>query len=348
MENIVIAGGGIAGLSCLNVLLDHGLNPLLLEAGTIGSPKICGEFLAPSAVAVLREWGMEFSQKIDQVHFFIENQTASFRFDQPAGAVARSEAEIFLAMRARKKGGRIQENCLIKEMIPATTEAPYCFYLDSGEKILANTVFFATGKLANTTIRPKFIYWGMSTHVSSILSPATLCMYSAKDIYLGIIPISSTTSNIACLVKNKLMEKMNSCSILFRELMNSHPGLKQLSAEFNLENADWLQCPMPRFGMRKLPQWPRAFWLGDAIVSFPPAAGLGFAHGINSAVMAAEYFLKNNSAAYRKICAQETKQKLWIAKCLNQILLNPFIARWIFAFLQTNTRLFNWILKRLQ
>lgn len=348
MENIVIAGGGIAGLSCLNALLDHGLDPLLLEANTIGSPKICGEFLAPSAVAALVKWGMEPSQRIDQVNFFVKNQMAAFQFPQPAGAMARSEAELFLAARARKKGGRIKENCLVKQIIPATAKTPYHFYLEDEEKISAHTVFFATGKLAPAKNHPTSIYRGMSTHVPGVLSPATLCMYSAKDIYLGIVPISSTTSNIACLVKNELMEKMGSYPILFRELMKNHAALKQLGVGFDLENADWLQGPISRFGVRELPQWPRAFWLGDTVVGFPPAAGLGFAHSLHSAVMAVAYFFKDNPAAYRKICVQEIRRKLWIAKCLNQVLLNPFIAQWVGRFLQTNTRIFNWILKRLQ
>lgn len=348
MENIVIAGGGIAGLSCLNALLDHGLDPLLLEANTIGSPKICGEFLAPSAVAALVKWGMEPIQRIDRANFFVKNQKASFKFDTPAGAIARSEAEFFLAARAKNKGGRIKENCLVKQIIPATADTPYHFYLDDEEKISAHTVFFATGKLAPTKMHPACIYRGMSTHVLGVLSPATLCMYSAKDIYLGLIPVSSTTSNVACLVKKERMEKMGSCPILFRELVKNHVDLKQLCAEFDLENADWLQCPIPPFGMRKLPQWPRAFWLGDAMVGFPPAAGLGFAHSIRSAVMAAGCFLKDNPVAYRKMCAQEMRQKLWIAKCLNYVLLKPFVARWVGALLQKKTRVFNWILKRLQ
>lgn len=348
MENIVIAGGGIAGLSCLNALLDQGLDPLLLEAGTIGSPKVCGEFLAPSAVAALVKWGMETSQQVHQAQFFVGNNMMSFRFDQPAGAVARSEAELFLAERARKKGGRIKENCLIKEMVPATEKTPYCFYLENEESIFADTVFFATGRLAPTKTRPKFIYRGMSTHVQGILSPATLCMYSAKNIYLGIIPVSATTSNIACLIKCKVLEKAVSQPAFFRELVQYNVGLKKLCAEFDLENANWLQSSIPPFGIRELPQWPRAFWIGDALASFPPAAGLGFAHSINSAVMAVAHFLQNNPAAYRKMYRREIRKKLLIAKCLNKILLNPFIAQRFGTLLQININLFSWILKTLQ
>jgi flavin-dependent dehydrogenase len=132
VEKVVIVGGGIAGLSCLNALLDRGVSPLLLEGYTIGTPKMCGEFLAPQAVALLQNWDIGPLQEIQQASFFSKNKKFEVVFPKPAGAISRSEVELLLAKRAQKKEGRIREKALIQKIIPGTKSAPYIFHLASG------------------------------------------------------------------------------------------------------------------------------------------------------------------------------------------------------------------------
>ena len=74
LEKVIIIGGGVAGLSCLNGLLDQGQSPLLLEEKTIGLPKVCGEFLAPFASLQLQKWGIGPIQPIKEVCFLIKNK----------------------------------------------------------------------------------------------------------------------------------------------------------------------------------------------------------------------------------------------------------------------------------
>ena len=120
MEKVVILGGGIAGLSCLNALLDIGVDALLIEGNTIGSPKMCGEFLAPTAVRLLQLWDIGPIVPIESAQFFSRQQQLSIPFPKQAGAIARSEVELQLAQRALKLGGRIKENTAIKKNIPKT------------------------------------------------------------------------------------------------------------------------------------------------------------------------------------------------------------------------------------
>ncbi len=45
IEDCVIVGGGVAGLSAANRLADAGLSPLIVEASKYPAHRICGEFL---------------------------------------------------------------------------------------------------------------------------------------------------------------------------------------------------------------------------------------------------------------------------------------------------------------
>src|SRR6202012_233439 len=140
MEKVIIIGGGVAGLSCLNALIDQGLSPLLLEEKTIGLPKICGEFLAPLASLQLQTWGIGPIQCIKKVSFLVNHRQNEMSFPNPAGAFSRSEAELGLAKRARNKGGRILEQIRIKKIHPPLNHSPYTIDLESGEQILAQSL----------------------------------------------------------------------------------------------------------------------------------------------------------------------------------------------------------------
>ena len=144
MEKLVIVGGGVAGLSCLNALLDRDISPLLLEASMIGSPKMCGEFLAPPALPVLEQWGLGPLPKISQVRFFGGEKVVDLAFMRPAAAYERHQAEVALAAFAKKRGGRIREHAPIKIITPATSRTPYVLHLASGEIMQAEDVIFAT------------------------------------------------------------------------------------------------------------------------------------------------------------------------------------------------------------
>jgi flavin-dependent dehydrogenase len=48
----VILGGGVAGLCAARRLIELGIQPLVIEAGSYPSHKVCGEFISSSGVAL--------------------------------------------------------------------------------------------------------------------------------------------------------------------------------------------------------------------------------------------------------------------------------------------------------
>lgn len=349
MEKLVIIGGGIAGLSCLNALLDHDVSPLLLEGSTIGTPKMCGEFLAPKTAVLLENWDIGPLQKIHTAKFMAANKNFNISFPESAAAISRTEVELLLAQRARKKRGRIQENALIEKIIPATKNSPYIFYLKSGEIIEAESAIFATGKLGQETQTTMPLpYYGIKLHFGHIEIPNTLLMYSLKNAYLGIVPISNQTSNCACLIKKEEIEKSGSCKNYFANLLDQHANLNSIFKKIDLTKIDWFEGKSPDFIRKKIPSWPNAFWIGDALASFYPAIGSGFAHGISSAILAAEFYLQNKHQDYLSISHKIIKPKLQIGKLMHKLMLNPKLAKMIFPLVQHNAWLLNFFLKRLE
>jgi flavin-dependent dehydrogenase len=349
VERIVIVGGGVAGLSCLNALLDQGVSALLLEAAIIGTPKMCGEFLAPPAVAQLGKWGIGPIQVIKQASFFAKQAAWDLPFPHPAGAYARDALEVQLAARARNLGGRILENSPIQKISPAIGDAPYTVCLASGEVFQAETVIFATGKFGQQGIQNGASpYYGFKIHLPLVVKPETLLMYSQPGAYFGIVPISETVSNCACLVRRNVIENNDgSCKQFLSRLIDENGSLREVFERVDINSLVWLEGRAPQFGLRQIQDWPRAFWIGDALASLPPAIGYGFAHSVESAVMAAESYGENKARKYRRRAIRLIRPKLRMGKLMHRLMLRPGWGRWLFPFLRRNPWVVNIFMRKI-
>lgn len=331
LEKVIIIGGGIAGLSCLNELLDQGHSPLLLEEKTIGLPKVCGEFLAPLALSQLQKWGIGPCEIVKEVCFLVEKKQFRVPFPHPAGAFSRREAELGLAKRAYEKGGRIQEHCGIKKIDPPVNQSPYTIHMDSGECIQTKAIIVATGKLHPRTLPITFPYQGFKIHVPHVLKPETLFMFQHPGAYFGMVPITAHVSNLTCLAQKKVVERWGSCREFFDHLITLNPLLHDV----DFRSIEWLEGKAPDFKPQELPDWENAWWIGDALASFYPALGYGFAHGIHSALCAAHFYLRADAPGYQKFIKNDIKWKLRIGKLLHHSLMNK---SWINFFLSMNQK----------
>ncbi len=324
MEEIVILGAGVAGLSCLNYFLDRGLSPLLIEAGTIGSFKVCGEFLTPYVAAMLEKWSISSVQPIKQATFFVDKRCFEVPFKMSAGSISRSQIELELAARARQKGGRIEENCSVQKLIPPVNKNPYLLHLSSGQEIRANTIFFAVGKFSQDP--NTFPYIAVGGHFNGVIAPHCLSMYSIKGAYLGVVPISAEVSNIAGLARREWIEQAGSWQSFLSSLGADYPQLQPVLTAVDLGKLTWAETRVGRFGVRDLPNWPGAYWIGDSLMSFPPSSGSGFSHSMLSANLAVECFFNKRIRHYQKLYVESSRLKWLIAMGLHQALMRPSVA----------------------
>ena len=298
MEELIIVGGGVAGLGCLNALLDHNVSPLLLEGSAIGSPKMCGEFLAPPVIEPLKQWGIGPLQTIKQARFIGTNTAMQCSFPRPAGAYARHQAELELAVRARKLGGRILEQSPIKHITPPTKQSPYVLQLASGETLQARAVIFETSNLT-CLVKREVVEAVGSCHD---FLEATLTRFSS---------LRATQSN---------------------------PVIQgsALDCFASLEKTDWLEGPAPAFGMKTRPNWSSAYWIGDAFASVHPAIGYGFAHSVTSALLAAKYYLKQDPSGYQMMLQQTMRPKRMIGFGMHHLLQKPRLCSAVSHWVEAN------------
>ncbi|MDR3492273.1 MAG: FAD-dependent oxidoreductase [Gammaproteobacteria bacterium] len=347
MEEVVIIGGGVAGLSCLNALLDRNISALLLEGSVIGAPKMCGEFIAPAVIPTLENWGVSSIQTIKTANFYSQNKLFNFIFPLAAGGYSRSEIEIQLYKRALKLNGRIKENFKIIKTVPATHTTPYIFTSETGIEIVAKTAIFAAGKYFQpATLTNQKTYAGIKFHLETIIEPESLLMFSLPNAYLGFVPITEAQSNCACLFKIHHDEKIDFESH-FYNMVSQHRILQAIFSDKNIQMTNWLEGVAVDFGLKNLPNWPQAYWIGDTLASLHPAIGSGLAHSVSSALLAAEHYSINQSAQYRRLSTKNVKTKLHIGKLMHTLLQYPKLGDFAIPFVQSQKWILNLMLNKI-
>jgi flavin-dependent dehydrogenase len=319
MEEVIIVGAGVAGLSCMNALLDAGIKPLLIDAGLIGTEKICGEFLSQIACQQLARWGVHSTQEIDAIDIFTAKST--LHLTQKAGALSRSEAEILFARRAKSLGGTILENTKISKTAAGLVT------LQDGTCIQTKHLVIATGRLG--TAPKHFPYMGLKAHFTHERFNPRLEMHLFKGGYYGIVPINKTMSNIACLVKENAYSQ----------------GFSDINTKFADKNLAWLTSPVGAFGMKKVANLPTTYYIGDAIASLPPAIGGGFGHAVFSSLLASQNIVQGSPDAYLKELKASLLPKLRAAHLLNHIMMNPSYANFAISLLKYTPRIQTSLLK---
>lgn len=112
--DLIIIGGGPAGLATSIFAAARGLSCVVLEARGKPLDKACGEGLMPAGVAALREMGVELSPESSHpfvgLRFVDRGLVAEARFRSPAGiGVARTALSGALVRRAEKLGVEIRQ-----------------------------------------------------------------------------------------------------------------------------------------------------------------------------------------------------------------------------------------------
>lgn len=328
-KKCVIIGGGVAGLAAAIRLTELGIEPMVLEGGGYPAHKICGEFLSPEILPIIHEWKID-PLPIPKVTFRTSSNSLNFTFPFPAGSISHTELDPALANLALKGGAEIRTNTKVAAFFPksASTEC-HRIQLSTGETVEAFHAMIATGRIPSYSIQaPAFSYRGFKAYFKNIASTDGLEMYSFPGGYLGISPVilrgsEYQTYNVAGLARLDCLKKYSSCSDYIEHLLVLHPFLKDWFKYAEILFDEWMQAPVPEFGLKQTPQWRDAYFIGDAAVTIPPASGEGLTMGVLSGRLAAEYLARNQPEEFKAEWKTRCTSQLFWAKCLHQLMLHP-------------------------
>ncbi len=316
--HVLIIGGGVAGLAAANQLADQGYPVTLIEAGSYPAHKVCGEFFSPEALPILEQWGVAPEIRISSAEFTCGKQTLNLKFPTPAGSCPRYVFDARLAERAEKRGATLLTHTCVEGLRKEGTT----WKAKVGDReIEAPHVIIGTGRLTGQK-RPTFPYRGYKAHFRG--EAQGLEMHLLVGAYLGISQVADGVINVACLAKGKVdPDSLLPASLRGQQLF------------------DWMEVPAPEFGVRHVPNWENALFVGDAAGTVAPICGEGLAMGVTSGVLAADHILSDNAAGFRQAWLARYAKRITIGRTLHQTLLRapnlvsvgrifPKLVDWIF------------------
>lgn len=313
----------MAGLAAAIRLLELGCTPLLIEGGGYPAHKVCGEFLSPCCLPVLHRWGI-YPLPITMLNWCSRNQSISFPLPEEASSLSHLTLDVELANHMTQLGGVLLTHTKVVELIPAGQIGnDHLLVLSSGEQVKAHHLLIATGRLPgrHEVRSPRYI--GLKAHFSGLHLDSSLHMFSVKGAYLGMVPVENGLANVACLASIDEVKKYPSASHFMQHLIAAHAPLQEvMTSAINCFDG-WMEAMIPPFGWHALPNWPRTYWMGDALGSFPPASGNGLAFALASGRFSAECAAQTPDLLTRKKWRYRCTLAMSLAKGLHCLFLNP-------------------------
>ena len=308
--DILIIGGGPAGATAATLLARAGRDVVVVEKSTFPRRKVCGEFIAASGIAILRDLGLEkefdaaAGPEVRRIAVWAGKRTleAPMPGDQYPRALERDRLDSMLLDTAVRSGAR-----LAREAVPA------------------NIVIRASGSWQrNAQPKPSDLF-GFQAHFSGgALPPSTIVLIPFPGGYGGLVERAQGRSTFACCIRRERLETIreqgeSAGESVLRHAVRACPTLGKALAGTTLEGP-WLGAGPLHPGIR--PRYADGTYaIGNAAGEAHPVVGEGIAMAMQSGALIAECLLHGGS--YERLWRRRFALRLRVSAALAHLAMLP-------------------------
>jgi flavin-dependent dehydrogenase len=341
--DIIIIGGGLAGLTAAIQLSQNKHDVLVIEKQRYPNHKVCGEYLSNEIRPYLDKLGVRLPRPVTINTLQLSTREGNqLRCKLPLGGIgiSRYALDHALYLKALENG---------VEFVFATVKdvhfnkSSFLLHLATGMRYMAEVVIGAYGKRSNLdkTLNRKFIsnrspWLGIKSHFTYDGFPDDLvALHNFNGGYAGLSKTQTGAVNFCYLVNYKSFERYKDINHFNKEVVSQNPHLKEfLNAATPLFNKP-LTIAQVSFD-KKAAVEQHILMCGDTAGLIHPLCGNGMAMAIHSAKIAAEHITdyfrsekrsrKALETAYKKEWQATFKKRLVSGRQLQRVLLHPKLA----------------------
>ncbi|HEV9036006.1 MAG TPA: FAD-dependent monooxygenase [Puia sp.] len=342
MYDVIIAGGGLAGLALSIQLVKAGYGVVLFEKETYPYHKVCGEYISLESWNFLQELGLPLSDwnlPIIRTLMLSAPDGCSLRQELPLGGfgISRYKIDAALANIARSAGVQLYESVRVTDI---RFERSVFRVRTSAGDFESRVACGTFGKRSNLDVRWKraFIrkrsdklnnFVGVKYHVRTEYPPDQIGLHFFRNGYCG---ISKVEEDRYCLCYMTAAENLsvsgNSIPEMEKNILRKNPFLEEVFASA----VPLFEQPVTisQISFEKKTQVENhILFVGDAAGMVPPLSGNGMSmalHGSQIACRCIESFLKDEIARYEM--EQEYIDR-WNSQFGKRLWMGRSLQRWL-------------------
>ncbi len=345
MKDVVIIGGGLAGLTSAINLARAGIAVTLIEKKAYPFHRVCGEYISNEVLPYLCWLGLDISSlnpaRIS--HFLLSSpkgKTLQAKLDLGGFGISRYTLDNYLYNLALKNGVNFILNSAVQDV--AFTDDAFTVKLSEGTSFKAKVVLGAYGKrstmdrqLKRRFFKARSPYVAVKYHVRYDHQPKNLiALHNFKDGYAGISAIEDGRYCFCYLTTRQNLKQHGSIPKMEKAILYQNPHLHHIfkEAAFLYDQPEVIN--EVSFATKTCLE-NHMLMCGDAAGMITPLCGNGMAIAIHSGKLACDqvirYFRNNLSRAdmeqnYCKAWANRFKTRLQTGRTVQLLFGNPLLS----------------------
>lgn len=301
MRQIIIIGGGLAGLISSFLLKRKGFDTILYEKKQYPFHRVCGEYISDEVRPFLKRNGL-FPDRYNpsQIKFFqftsVKGKSFELPLDLGGFGISRYALDEFLYQKALEEGVTIKTKTSVQDV--HYNNGIFNLTTDK-ENIESQLVIGAYGKSsvidkklnrAFTQKRAPFI--GVKYHIKTDFPRDKIALHNFQSGYCGISAIEDDKYNLCYLGSRDMLRKYGSIEAMEEQLVKKNPHLKDIynNSEFLFKKPEVINefSFAPKRAIEN-----HMLMTGDSAGLITPLCGNGMAMAVHSAKILSECIAKH-------------------------------------------------------
>ncbi len=321
MKDIIIIGGGLAGLVSAIQLAEAGLSVLVIEKKAYPFHRVCGEYISNEVVPFLRSIDAypEALQPTAIRRLLLTSasgRSETMPLDLGGFGVSRYALDEFLYRRAQRAGAAF----LLETQVQGVSfqDDYFTVTLPQNQQRTARLVVGAYGKrsrLDKTLDRPfmqqRSFYIGVKYHLRTDFPDDLIALHNFEGGYCGISRVEDDRCNVCYLGSRASLRQHGSIEVMEERVLGRNPHLKKIfqQSEFLFDRPEVINevsfAP-------KQPVVQHVLMVGDTAGLITPLCGNGMALAIHSAKILAELIIRHHrSAGFDRRALEQAYAQAW-------------------------------------
>lgn len=301
-REVIIIGGGLAGLIAAAWLAARDRKVTLLEKQHYPFHKVCGEYISAEVLPFLRSMDMDPNTRweLPQISRLQLTTTSGkrveTRLDSGGFGISRYRLDEFFVQQARQRGAEIRQASLVTRV--ESMENGGRVHTAGGEVLEAPVIIGAFGKHSNIDrllSRPFFLqrspYIGVKHHFRFPVPADLVSLHNFPGGYCGVSAVEDGITNVCYLTTQDNLRRSGDISAMEQTVLSRNPYLKEIWQQGEKLFAEPKVISQVSF-LPKQPVEEHILMVGDAAGLIAPLAGNGMAMAMHSGAMAASWTLR--------------------------------------------------------